>query len=1011
MHNRLARLRMKLASTTDPDDRADLQAAIDALEEKLGLSDLPAAPITVGNVTDSMAIAVGTGARATVYIDGRQGKTHDQVLAAYLARLSRHCGSMPLQGVYEQRGVADMLEIDLDRIYTRLATTSTSMRERFASADLATFDAAAYLAAHTGVDVLPAQRRTTFRLEGMSSAERQMGDRAGMGTLPDLDGMDAANLARMAQEATALTFLGPELVTETIATHRRLVVLGEPGSGKSTALRYLALALAMAGLDAQLDPGQRLDGWTAGRLLPVFAPLLPLAQRFAHDPTRQGDATDLWDYLADQLQPKGAHAGLAAAVHEEVEAGRAILLLDGLDEVAGAESRRKVVRAVQAFAEQYQMCRLVVACRIRAYEGERNQAWQMAGWPTATLADWTLAQMQAFVRAWYYAVAELRGRSAAWRDERIAALLRAITTRMDLQRFGRQPLMLTVMALVHLNDGRLPEERASLYGRCIDILLGQWEIGGRDGSEYRTLMEYIGLPDADVQSLRPLLSQAASAAHQSATPGEVGRLSRPVLRTMVDDALKQRGHANPSHGADRFLEYTDLRAGLIHASDAGDAYVFPHQTFQEYLAGLELVGGVDPVAGILALRSDDRWRRPILLGIEHLALSSLAIPHHLLSRLVEEPGREPPQRVFDLLLAQEIAADLGWDWLIQRDPLFASMQQRLAGALANMLGQSSVPARDRVAAGAVLAELGDPRPGVLDLPPAMVDLPGGTFVIGSTPDQAEAAGLAWAQYWFDQGDAETAKEARTWPQDEINDQPLTLARFALARYPVTNAQYALFIDAGGYNPNAPWWDEAARTWLARNDATTEGLQDWQRRDYKDRPEWWDDTDVGIARPNYPLVGVSWYEATAFCRWLTHCLNDGYTYRLPSEAEWEYAARGLERRQYPWGEAEPDGERANYNRLYGSTTAVGCFPPGATAEGMLDLAGNVWEWTRSVYRPYPYDPADGREDAANPARKFFTLRGGGWYDRSIYLRASYRLSGPPDHHYGHVGVRLARHLPV
>ncbi|WP_172450866.1 NACHT domain-containing protein, partial [Candidatus Chloroploca asiatica] len=244
---------------------------------------------------------------------------------------------------------------------------------------------------------------------------------------------------------------------------------------------------------------------------------------------------------------------------------------------------RKVVRAVQSFAQRFRRIRMVVACRVRAYEGERNAAWQLPGWPTATLADWTLGQMDAFITAWYHTVAVLRSRTAHWRDERLRSLHRAIATREDLQRFGRQPLMMTVMALVHLNDGRIPEERASLYGRCIDILLGQWEIAGKERSDYGTLMDYLGLPDADAQSLRPLLGKAAYEAHRAAQPGEVGSLSRAVLRTLVDDELKRRRHPNPSVGADKFLEYTDQRAGLIQASDAGDAYRFPHQTFQEYL--------------------------------------------------------------------------------------------------------------------------------------------------------------------------------------------------------------------------------------------------------------------------------------------------------------------------------------------------------------------------------------------------------------------------------------------
>jgi len=158
--------------------------------------------------------------------------------------------------------------------------------------------------------------------------------------------------------------------------------------------------------------------------------------------------------------------------------------------------------------------------------------------------------------------------------------------------------------------------------------------------------------------------------------------------------------------------------------------------------------------------------------------------------------------------------------------------------------------------------------------------------------------------------------------------------------------------------------------------------------------------------------LSWYEATAYGDWLTQHLRDGYIYRLASEAEWEYAARGRERRTYPWGNPEPDGERANFNRQYNGTTAVGCFPAGATPEtDLLDMAGNVWEWTRSAYQPYPYDPDDEREDEAEPAQKGFTLRGASWDNQPIYLRAALRYHFTPVFRYFNLGFRLARHLQV
>jgi formylglycine-generating enzyme required for sulfatase activity len=248
--------------------------------------------------------------------------------------------------------------------------------------------------------------------------------------------------------------------------------------------------------------------------------------------------------------------------------------------------------------------------------------------------------------------------------------------------------------------------------------------------------------------------------------------------------------------------------------------------------------------------------------------------------------------------------------------------------------------------------------------------------------------------------------------DEDEAHSVTVASFEIGRYPVTNAQYKLFIDDDGYNPDAPWWDEAGRAWLLRDDESTQGLERYQKRQYKHCPEGWHYERVGITRPNHPVVGVCWYEAMAFCRWLSQHRDynpDGYTYLLPSEAEWESTARRTTRRTFPWGNEEPDAERANFERIYAGTTAVGCFSGGATPEEQIyDLAGNVWEVTRSEYRDYPYNPADGRESMDNPAEKDFTMRGGGWMNPPGGLRAVTRIEEHPDTAQSLAGFRLVRY---
>ncbi len=173
--------------------------------------------------------------------------------------------------------------------------------------------------------------------------------------------------------------------------------------------------------------------------------------------------------------------------------------------------------------------------------------------------------------------------------------------------------------------------------------------------------------------------------------------------------------------------------------------------------------------------------------------------------------------------------------------------------------------------------------------------------------------------------------------------------FEIGKHPVTVQEYARFVEDGGPQPRG-----------------------------------WDDQ---LLRPNCPVVRVSWLDAKAYCDWAR--------VRLPSEAEWERAARGPKGRKYPWGNEEPDPDRANYDDTkLRRPSPVGLFPRGSTPDGVADLAGNVWEWLADWY------------DDSKDAR---VLRGGSWSFLSTYLRASGRYRFPPDYRNDIFGFRCAREV--
>ena len=199
-----------------------------------------------------------------------------------------------------------------------------------------------------------------------------------------------------------------------------------------------------------------------------------------------------------------------------------------------------------------------------------------------------------------------------------------------------------------------------------------------------------------------------------------------------------------------------------------------------------------------------------------------------------------------------------------------------------------------------------------------------------------------------------------WDKGRKNEKPsheYDLASFLIARFPTTNAQYRLFVRSTEYHAPAHWFDGHILT----------GYE------------------------NHPVRFVSFYDAQAYCQWLSQMTGREIT--LPSEAQWEKAARGAEDSfVYPWG-ASADPARANTAEASrDATTPVDRYPGGASPFGVIDMCGNIWEWTRSAYKPYPYDAQDGREADDESKR---VLRGGAFYSSQNIARCSYRSWDNPE----------------
>lgn len=220
------------------------------------------------------------------------------------------------------------------------------------------------------------------------------------------------------------------------------------------------------------------------------------------------------------------------------------------------------------------------------------------------------------------------------------------------------------------------------------------------------------------------------------------------------------------------------------------------------------------------------------------------------------------------------------------------------------------------------------------------------------------------------------------PEDERPAHPVNLAAFEIDRLPVTNEKFAEFLNAVGTHNRAG-----------------ERLYDYDDPDariHQHAKRWVADRGFEI----HPAVESTWVGGRDYCAWRGK--------RLPSEAEWEKAARGTEGRKYPWGNAAADPTRAQFAKRFNETAPADAFPAGAGPYGALGMAGNAWEWVSSAYRPYPYDPADGREEqSAGPVRG---TRGGGHDSPATEITTTQRgrtLSRNPRSGHHNIGFRCAK----
>jgi len=654
-------------------------------------------------------------------------------------------------------------------------------------------------------------------------------------------------------------------IEESVRKHQCLVVVGDAGSGKSTFLQRMAHELARS-----------------GKRFPLLIRVVELDRTIHKKLVEPGTPASPDDPRWIAVHVAADDCGLDEAfVLRQMERAETLVLLDGLDEALSDPGRRSLAKLFDRAAKKFKKCRFVVTTRPGAWVGE-SRAQEFAQDEIGELSEEARSK---FFENWY---------RCAYPDD----AAKAEAGRADLERqanndevreMSGNPMMLTALACIHWNEGRLPHDRGELYKSVLE-----WMARARESRPGRV-------------SAKRCLELLGALAFGMQT-GPEGRLKQADRDAAVKILVEQARMG--TRAAREFLEQEELDSGIIVSRGAGQVE-FRHLTFQEYLAATEL----------MLNRLEDEQRETLLGGRrrfsvewrEFLRLCAIALQERrarwLYGVLLGGAGETLADRARTVALVRLMA----WDRREKEEGIEGRYREFVREMAGLFEGKADGMGLD----------------------------------LWSRGQAAEAWEIL-------EGDSSRLR----LPADEDYWEPVD-GGFEIGRCPVTVHEYGIYLDACPAVERPYRWDEQKRF------------------------------------PLRPVVYVSAFDAETFCRWWSE--QTGRVVRLPTEDEWYAAAAGTAspKREYAWGDEEPNADRANYGYELRSVSPVGLFPSGAASgTRIMDMAGNVWEWTSS---PWSND---------DPAR---VLRGGSFDNVTRDLRAACRYFNGPDGRDSYIGFRCLREV--
>lgn len=806
----------------------------------------------------------------------------------------------------------------------------------------------------------------------------------------------------------------PLSAVDAVNEEEKMVLLGGAGSGKSTFVKKL-IGLQSAALLAGKQVA-RIKGIDFS-LIPVYIELRKLSPRL-HSLNITGLSRDevnkkllnvmveqIRQEAEDRLSPDVAKQLVDVFLHD----GKLLLVLDGLDEVPG--NLRQSVRALVDFVVRNQKIeRVIITSRIYAYD-EKSSFSNFNEYELLPLSE---QKIKDFVDGWYKETdRSIKLTKKELEEKKLDLKTRA--TEKDLLEMSSNPMMLTSMAILHTNGVRLPKQRVRLYNNLVSVLTTKWQEEKTGDAAYPQELRDLFKDENRLRKVLQMLAYETHCANYRANQDKSQSSSSDLSRGAALTFLEKPKYLGESELALKFLNYIQERSGILVGRGEGEVYYsFPHRVIQEYLAGCHLVSQDDYIDLYWRHAEDgDFWNLTMLLGAEELIYNRQAFPQ--VKPLIKDLTSKSPEKdryARAALWAGKITVEYGVEQIRQDWTREGEAEEYLTSLKSHLIkiieDGNCLSVRERVEAGNALGVIGDARFDEnhwflhIDNMLGFLPVKTGDFYMGITQREAET---------FLQSVSDKDKdELRSWLNAEVGKHAVSLPEYYIAAYPVTVSQFKQFFD-----------DEKRNYQFNVSNKTL--LSDRLPRD----------------NPNHPITFVTWYDAMAYCKWLNQkmtlvadercrdsnnpieklfwskILDGSLKVTLPSEAEWEKAARGINGQNYPWEGNAITPAHANYQQTkIGAVTPVGCFPLGKSPFGAYDMSGNVWEWTRSLWGApnhleysYPYTNKTEERENINAGDKVMRIIRGGTHTNPAWrMRCAARNRDYPDGSNDFTGFRVA-----